>query len=192
MWYYTKKIDDTTSDVELYIANLMNQANTAYLNSNINLKLRTMCIERLPDSYVESRVSSSDMLQTLQRVKGSSAALRQTADIVLMVTASSPDSCGAVSNLLRKFELFSEYPRISGLQKCSSRVATSRICCKRLPTYSHSSRGRAHDGLLPQSGAKLQKSEVSLCVWIFDPQHKQEDNYGVSRFNLISRFTCDV
>ena len=108
MWYYTKSVHDTTTDVPLYIANLMNIVNTAYMNSHINLKLKTMCIERLPDSYVESTISSTDMLQSLQRVKGSSSALRQTADLVMMVTASSPDSCGAVSiiTLLRQFSLF--------------------------------------------------------------------------------------
>ena len=69
MWYYTKQFEDITSNPELYIAGLLNHANTAYQNSNISLELTTMCIERLPDDFVEA-----DNLNTLftewENVKG--------------------------------------------------------------------------------------------------------------------------
>ena len=54
MWYYTKEFYDITSDPALYIAGLLYHANTAYQNSDIDLELTTMCIERLPDSFVET------------------------------------------------------------------------------------------------------------------------------------------
>ena len=54
MWYYTKEFEAITSDPALYMAGLVNHANTAYQNSNLNLRLSTMCIERLPDSFVEA------------------------------------------------------------------------------------------------------------------------------------------
>ena len=54
MWYYTKEFEAITSDPALYMAGLVNHANTAYQNSNLNLKLTTMCMERLPDSFVEA------------------------------------------------------------------------------------------------------------------------------------------
>ena len=54
MWYYTKEFEAITSDPPLYMAGLVNHANTAYQNSNLNLRLSTMCIERLPDSFVEA------------------------------------------------------------------------------------------------------------------------------------------
>ena len=54
MWYYTKEFEAITSDPALYMASLVNHANTAYQNSNLDLRLTTMCIERLPDSFVEA------------------------------------------------------------------------------------------------------------------------------------------
>ena len=54
MWYYTKEFADITTDPALYMAGLINHANTAYQNSNLNQKLETMCIEKLPDSFVEA------------------------------------------------------------------------------------------------------------------------------------------
>ena len=54
MWYYTKEFEDITSDPGLYIAGLVNHANTAYQNSGIDLELTTMCVERLPDDFVEA------------------------------------------------------------------------------------------------------------------------------------------
>ena len=54
MWYYTKEFADITTDPALYMAGLINHANTAYQNSNLNQKLETMCIEQLPDSFVEA------------------------------------------------------------------------------------------------------------------------------------------
>ena len=54
MWYYTKEFEAITTDPALYIAGLLNHANTAYQNSNIDLDLTTMCIERLPDNFVEA------------------------------------------------------------------------------------------------------------------------------------------
>ena len=39
MWYYTKEFEAITSDPALYMAGLINHANTAYQNSNLNLRL---------------------------------------------------------------------------------------------------------------------------------------------------------
>ena len=99
MWYYSKEFDDITSNPALYAESLINLANDAYQNSNINLRLRTLCIERLPDSFVESD-SPGGILEDLVAVKGSQAALRQTADIALLIT-SGPlgGACGAVSKI---------------------------------------------------------------------------------------------
>ena len=58
-----------------------------------------MCIEKLPSSFVESN-SAGGILDDLVAVKGSEAALRQTADIALLVTsAPRGGACGAVSTL---------------------------------------------------------------------------------------------
>ena len=100
MWYYSKQFDDITSDPALYIESLINLANTAYQNSNLNLRLKTMCIEKLPDSFVEAN-NAGNLLSDLVAVKGSESALRQTADIALMVTSQPRGgACGAVSTFL--------------------------------------------------------------------------------------------
>ena len=100
MWYYSKQFDDITSNPELYVESLINLANTAYQNSNINLRLKTMCIERLPDSFTEAN-DASRLLNDLLAVKGSESALRQTADIALMITSQPRGgACGAVSTFL--------------------------------------------------------------------------------------------
>ena len=97
MWYYSQQFDDITSNPELYVESLVNLANTAYQNSDIDLRLRTMCIEKLPSSFVESN-NAGTILNDLVAVKGSEAALRQTADIALLVTsAPRGGACGAVS-----------------------------------------------------------------------------------------------
>ena len=97
MWYYSKQFDDITSNPALYIESLINLANTAYQNSNIDLKLKTLCIERLPSTFIESS-NVTDLLNDLLAVKGSEAALRQTADIALLVTSGPRGTaCGAVS-----------------------------------------------------------------------------------------------
>ena len=99
MWYYTKQFHDITTNPELYIESLINLANTAYQNSNLQLTLKTMCIEKLPDSFVEAN-DAGTLLENLVAVKGSEAALRQTADIALMVTSQPRGgACGAVSTL---------------------------------------------------------------------------------------------
>ena len=97
MWYYSPQFDEITSNPALYIESLINNANDAYQNSNIDLRLRTLCIERLPNSFVESN-NVTDLLNDLLAVKGSEAALRQTADIALLVTSvPRGGACGAVS-----------------------------------------------------------------------------------------------
>ena len=99
MWYYSQQFDDITSNPELYVESLVNLANTAYQNSDIDLRLRTMCIEKLPGSFVEAD-DAGGLLNDLVAVKGSEAALRQTADIALLVTsAPRGGACGAVSTL---------------------------------------------------------------------------------------------
>ena len=97
MWYYSQEFDDITSDPALYIESLVNLANTAYQNSNINLRLKTMCIEKLPSTYVETDDYMA-ILNDWVAVKGSPTALRQTADIALLVTSTHRGgACGAVS-----------------------------------------------------------------------------------------------
>ena len=97
MWYYSRQFDDITSNPSLYIESLINLANTAYQNSNMDLRLKTLCIERLPSTYIESN-DPSDILNDLVAVKGSVAGLRQTADIALLVTSGPRGgACGAVS-----------------------------------------------------------------------------------------------
>ena len=96
MWYYSKQFDDITSNPALYIENLINLANTAYQNSNMRLRLKTLCIERLPITWRESNDPTS-LLNDLVAEKGSEAALRQTADIALLVTSGPRGACGAVS-----------------------------------------------------------------------------------------------
>ena len=97
MWYYSPQFDEITSNPALYVESLINNANDAYQNSNIDLRLRTLCIERLPNSFVESN-NVTDLLNDLLAVKGSEAALRQTADIALLVTSvPRGGACGAVS-----------------------------------------------------------------------------------------------
>ena len=97
MWYYSKQFDDITSNPSLYIENLINLANTAYQNSNMRLRLKTLCIERLPITWWESNDPTS-LLNDLVAEKGSEAALRQTADIALLVTSGPRGgACGAVS-----------------------------------------------------------------------------------------------
>ena len=99
MWYYTKQFEDITTNPALYIESLVNLANTAYKNSNINLVMATMCIEKLPDSFVETN-NAGTLLNDLVALKGSEAALRQTADIALMVVSQPRGrACGAVSSL---------------------------------------------------------------------------------------------
>ena len=109
MWYYSQQFDDITSNPDLYVESLVNLANTAYQNSDINLRLKTMCIEKLPSSFVESN-NAGTILNDLVAVKGSEAALRQTADIALLVTsAPRGGACGAVSAPFIKSDmLFSE------------------------------------------------------------------------------------
>ena len=97
MWYYSRQFNDITSNPALYIESLINNANTAYQNSNMDLRLKTLCIERLPSTFIESN-NATDLLNDLLAVKGSEAALRQTADIALLVTSGPRGpACGAVS-----------------------------------------------------------------------------------------------
>ena len=129
MWYYTSQFNSVTSDPALYISGLINNANAAYANSNINLKLKTKCVEQLPDNFMEGN-SVGTLLEELVNVKGnlkfrqdkkvridwefpserhntyfhnplvlgSPTALRQTADISLLVTSTYINgACGAVS-----------------------------------------------------------------------------------------------
>ena len=97
MWYYSQQFDDITSNPRLYIESLVNHANAAYQNSNINLRLKTLCMERLPGSFVESD-NVTKLLKSFVAVKGSSTALRQTADIALLITsAPRGGKCGSVS-----------------------------------------------------------------------------------------------
>ena len=58
-----------------------------------------MCIEKLPSTFVEVN-DAGGLLTDLVAVKGSEAALRQTADIALLVTsAPRGGACGAISTL---------------------------------------------------------------------------------------------
>ena len=97
MWYYTKQFDDITSNPADYIELLNSHANTAYQNSNLNLRLKTKCIERLPSNIRET----SNILRDFIGAKGSSSALRQNADIALLVTSRSISGiCGQVSSTI--------------------------------------------------------------------------------------------
>ena len=69
MWYYTSQFNDVTSDPALYVSGLINNANAAYANSNINLRLKTKCVEQLPDNFVEGD-SVGNLLAELVNVKG--------------------------------------------------------------------------------------------------------------------------
>ena len=58
MWYYSQEFDDITSNPELYVESLVNLANTAYQNSNINLRLKvSVVMQRL--SYPTEAVLSN-------------------------------------------------------------------------------------------------------------------------------------
>lgn len=46
-FYYTTAFDQVTSDTRGYIEGLVNSANLAYNNSDINLKLEIFCVEEL-------------------------------------------------------------------------------------------------------------------------------------------------
>ena len=72
MWYYTSQFKSVTSHPALYISGLINNANAAYANSNINLRLKTKCVEQLPDSFVEGD-SVGTLLEDLVNVKGNEA-----------------------------------------------------------------------------------------------------------------------
>ena len=54
MWYYSPEFAAVTTSPEAYIAALIDSANAGYKNSNLNLRLKTFCIERLPDNFTES------------------------------------------------------------------------------------------------------------------------------------------
>jgi len=84
MWYYTKQFDDVTSDPRGYVELLNTHANTAYANSNINLRLKTKCVEMLPSNIRES----ANILNDFGSIKGGSrSAIRQNADIAMLVTS---------------------------------------------------------------------------------------------------------
>ena len=105
MWYYTKEFDDVTDDPPLYMEDLINHANTAYQNSNINLRLETLCVEKLEDTFKETDSDGADkdvttLLNDFVGAKGSATNLRQTADLAFLVTSTyRGGACGAVSTL---------------------------------------------------------------------------------------------
>ena len=74
MWYYTSQFNSVTSDPALYISGLINNANAAYANSNINLRLKTKCVEQLTDNFVEGD-SAGKLLEELVNVKGNLKAI---------------------------------------------------------------------------------------------------------------------
>lgn len=54
MWYYTADFDVANGGEPLIeIERLMTVANFGYAKSNLNLTLRTLNIERLPDTFLE-------------------------------------------------------------------------------------------------------------------------------------------
>ena len=74
MWYYSPEFEAVTSSPEDYIATLINSANAGYKNSNLNLRLKTFRIERLPDNFTESE-NTIKMVTDVLILKGKSLAL---------------------------------------------------------------------------------------------------------------------
>ena len=70
MWYYTSEFDAANGgDPQLEIEQIMNVANLGYAKSNLNLTLRTLNMEKLPDTFLEIDDQWA-MMDNLIRLKG--------------------------------------------------------------------------------------------------------------------------
>jgi hypothetical protein len=68
MFYYTTQFADVTTDPRAYIEGMVNSANMAYNNSNINLRLEIFCVEE----YKELKESNDapGMLEAFTKARG--------------------------------------------------------------------------------------------------------------------------
>ena len=72
MWYYTSEFEAANGgEPQLEIEQMTTIANLGYAQSNLNLTLRTLNIERLPDTFLEDE-NGVVMLDNLIKYKGKS------------------------------------------------------------------------------------------------------------------------
>ena len=82
MFYYTKDFAAVTADIPGFIDQLIAETNQGYINSNIPLRIATFCIEQ---ATVNDVADSGELLTAFANMKGSSFALRNTADAAALL-----------------------------------------------------------------------------------------------------------
>jgi len=90
MFYYTPEFSATTSDIPGFIDQVIAESNQGYINSNIPVRISRFCIEQ---ATLNDIADAGDMLTEFAQMKGSSSALRNTADAAALLV-NDFNSCG--------------------------------------------------------------------------------------------------
>ena len=90
MFYYTPEFAASTSDIPGFIDQVIAESNQGYINSNIPVRISRFCIEQ---ATLNDIADAGDMLTEFAQMKGSSSALRNTADAAALLVDDF-NSCG--------------------------------------------------------------------------------------------------
>jgi len=81
-YYYTLDFEEVTDDIDLYFDQLIAETNQGYINSEIPVRIEIFCIEATTLRDIQD---GGQMLDTFANMKGSSAALRGSADAAALI-----------------------------------------------------------------------------------------------------------
>ena len=92
MIYYTPQFAAITPDIPGFVDQVLAETNQGYMNSKVPMSIKLHCIE---EATVNDVSSSSATVNNFVAMKGSTAALRHSADAtVLLVASMGPSACG--------------------------------------------------------------------------------------------------
>ena len=82
-FYYTPQFAATTSDIETFIEQVIQETNQGYINSRVSLRVKAFCSEK---SKLNDNSNSAALLTAFKNMKGSTGALRGSADVAVLLT----------------------------------------------------------------------------------------------------------
>ncbi|XP_059084645.1 peptidyl-Asp metalloendopeptidase-like [Tigriopus californicus] len=89
--YYTKEFAAAESNVNVYISNMIAQANACFKNSQTQFRLRLLCTEQL--NNITENQPKADILYQFEAIKENAANLRGTADFAHLLVENA-SACG--------------------------------------------------------------------------------------------------
>ena len=109
MLYYTQEVEDSVADLDGFFDQMLAETNQGerncchcqksflspgYIQSDVPVRLTKFCIEKATMEEMPFAPDSASVLHAFRKMKGSDAALRNTADAAALIVMNLP-SCGA-------------------------------------------------------------------------------------------------